>query len=211
MNSKLLKVLFESALFAAGSFPALCADAQTVEEEQSRLDDTLHHPWKFKFGAAIMSNSNSQSSSWKSGMDSAIVVVIVVVSIVSGLRCTREHKNILCCLRCHVEVPTLMTSSSSTVWKIYSSGEFASCRTYVYEFGRVTAFAMKDSRMLQQLGPVLLRAVLYIIRRGVTGFSQDPVCFPFDQHIINPCQSFLFFPYNFTGHICDFCQFWSRS
>lgn len=117
MNSKLLKVLFESALFAAGSFPALCADAQTVEEEQSRLDDTLHHPWKFKFGAAIMSNSNSQCFSWKSGMDSAIVVVIVVVSIVSGLRCKREHKNILCCLRCHVEVPTLMTSSSSTVRK----------------------------------------------------------------------------------------------
>lgn len=64
-----------------------------------------------------MSNSNLQCSSWKSGMDSAIVVVIVVVSIVSGLRCKREHKNILCCLRCHVEVPTLMTSSSSTVWK----------------------------------------------------------------------------------------------
>lgn len=160
MNSKLLKVLFESALFAAGSFPFLCADAQTVEGEQSRLDDTLHHPWKFKFGATIMSNSNSQCSNWKSGMDSAIVVVIVVVSIVSGLRCTREHKNILCCLRCH-EVPTLMTSSLFNFFN-FSSGERASCRNYVYEFSRVTAFAMKDSQLLQQLGPVFLRAVLYI-------------------------------------------------
>lgn len=102
-----------------------------------------------------------------------------------------------------------MTCSLSTVWKFAAVVKFASRKHYADESSRVAAFAIKDSRIngLSCCNSSALYSwgQFYTFkRRGVTGFSQNPARFPFDRHIINTCRLFLFFPYNFTGHICHF-------